>query len=85
VRYGGGCGFAQFELFGDGMFMESNPVQANILLSFKNEDSCKALLTAELEFDLSKLATLYRNSYQTPTGTIILRIRDFPDHIIYSF
>ena len=85
VRYGGGCGFVRFELFGDGMFMESNPVQANILLSFKDEDSCKALRTTELEFDLSKLATLYRTHYQTTAGTIILRLRDFSDPVTYSF
>jgi hypothetical protein len=85
VRYGGGCGTTRFELFTDGAFMESNPVQTNITLSFKDEDLCKALLTQELTFDLSKLATLYCNSYQQPTGTIILHIGDWPDSITYSF
>jgi hypothetical protein len=85
VRYGGGCGDTRFELFGDGLFMESYPVQTNIMLSFKDEDPCRALLTKVLDFDLTRLATFYRNAYQTQTGTIILRIRDFPDHIRYSF
>jgi hypothetical protein len=85
VQYGGGCGDVEFKLIGDALFMESNPVQSPIALSLKDKDWCKALITTELCYDLSALATLYRNSYQTSSGTIILRIEGFEPLVYYSF
>lgn len=77
VKYGGGCGPTSFELITDGLFMESDPVQLNVLLSFKDEDPCEMLVTRDLCFDLTNLVNLYKDSYQTDEGTIILKIRDF--------
>lgn len=54
VRYGGGCKEHEFELYWDGLFMESNPLQVKLELSHNsNEDMCRALLTDELYFNLS--------------------------------
>ena len=84
VQYDGGCGPANFELITDGLFMESNPVQLNVILAFKDEDPCEMLVTRNLCFDLSNLATYYKNSYQTTEGKIVLRILDY-NNITYDF
>jgi len=84
VQYGGGCGPTSFELITDGLFMESDPVQLNIFLSFTDEDPCEMLVTRDLCFDLTNLVNHYKDSYQTDDGTIILKIRDF-NSITYTF
>ena len=75
VQYGGGCGAVSFKLLMNGYFMESDPVQLDVLLSLKDEDPCEALIKRSICFDLSELATLYNDSYQTEEGTIIIRIK----------
>ncbi len=62
VRYGGGCADHYFSLIGSTAFMESYPVQLNILLSHNaNGDNCEALFMKELVFDLSPIKKLYHN------------------------
>jgi len=85
VQYGGGCGTTNFELLTTGFFMESNPVQLNILLSFKDDDPCEALIQEQICFDLSELTNLYNDSYRTNKGTIILWLQDYTDQLIYVF
>lgn len=74
VRYGGGCREHEFQLVAYSYFMESDPVQADILLSHNsNNDPCFALLTETLTFDLSPLKDEYLRMYPgDPDGTIIL-------------
>ena len=84
VQYGGGCGTTSFELLTNGYFMESFPVQLDVLLSFKDDDPCEALIQRQICYDLSRLATLYENSYQTTEGTIILQIKGY-DSLGYNF
>lgn len=91
-RYGGGCEEHIFDLYWDGLFMESNPVQVNLQLSHNsNNDVCRALITEKVFFDLSLLKTSYSAGYQTSQGEIIIHIYE-PDSIktarqtvIYSF
>jgi hypothetical protein len=84
VQYGGGCGSIDFELITDGLFMESNPVQLNVKLTFDDEDPCEMAIKKNLCFDLSNLATYYNDSYQTTEGKIVLHIVDY-DTITYNF
>lgn len=84
VQYDGGCGPIDFELITDGLFMESNPVQLNVILAFDDEDPCEMAVKKNLCFDLSNLATYYNDSYQTTEGKIILRILDY-NNITYDF
>jgi len=85
VQYGGGCGTADFDLLTNGLFMESDPVQLDILLSFIDDDPCEAAIQRMLCFDLSNLIALYNDSYQTTGGTIILRLEDYDDNIEFDF
>jgi hypothetical protein len=85
VNYGGGCGDTQFQLLGSPYFMESNPVQANVALSFKDEDLCEASIEKLLSYDLSRLADYYKNTHHTSSGTIMLNIQGFSTRVSYSF
>jgi hypothetical protein len=55
--------------------MESYPVQTGVRLAHAADgDTCKALLSRALRFDLSPLKSAYANSYQTATGIIRLHV-----------
>lgn len=85
VQYGGGCGTVNFELLTNGAFMESYPVQLPVRLSFQDNDFCKALLQEQVCFSLSALGELYRNSYQTQHGTIVLHLQAYEGNLTYEF
>jgi hypothetical protein len=85
ISYGGGCGSPLYELVATPTFMESNPVQVGIMLSFTDNDPCRALVTKQLCFDLTPLGKLYEKSYQTGHGTIHLRINNWGSPIEYTF
>jgi hypothetical protein len=85
VQYGGGCGNTTFKLLTNGYFMESNPVQLNILLSFIDEDPCEALIQTHRCFDLTELADHYKDGYQTQQGKIILHLKDYDEDLEYIF
>ena len=56
VQYSGGCEDHEFLLIGPNGFLESMPVQINVLLSHNaNNDLCEAYLSEELMFDLKPL------------------------------
>ena len=56
VRYGGGCKNHSFQLNWDGEIMKSQPVQVVLELTHNNNgDTCKALLSETLQYDLSTL------------------------------
>ncbi len=84
LQYGGGCGPVSAELYTDGLFMESNPVQLNLILAFTDDDPCEMIVKKKFCFDLSNLATYYNDSYQTTGGTIILVIKDY-NNLTYNF
>ncbi len=56
VRYGGGCGGADFFLLWNGALAESAPAKATLRLILKDQDHCRALLTKTLSFDIGTLA-----------------------------
>ena len=92
VRYGGGCEEHDFLLVNYGGFMESWPVQTKVLLSHDNKgDTCKALITQELKFNLTPLKLSYWALYPGSEGIIVLQIIDpngtneRPVRVRYSF
>ncbi len=85
IEYGGGCGVVNVELITNGAFMESYPVQLHIALSFKDDDTCKALLRNTFGTNLSNLAELYRTMYHTDHDSIILHLENYKESILYHF
>lgn len=86
VRYAGGCQRHEFSLHASRVFMESHPVQSPVVLHHEaNGDTCRALLTRELQFDLTPLRDAWRAGYQQQHGTIILRLRGYGEGITYTF
>ena len=74
ISYSGGCNEHDFWLYGSKAFLESNPVQVEVLLSHDGKnDACDAWLTEELEFDLTPLKTAYKQAYRSE-GKALLRI-----------
>jgi len=78
VEYGGGCEPHDHDLVAWGGWMESLPVQVNVLLTHEDhDDPCDALIHRTLRFDLTRLREDYVASYRDggpgPT-TIVLRL-----------
>jgi hypothetical protein len=86
VSYGGGCKDHIFVLIGSDVFMESHPVQTNIVLSHNaNNDMCEALLMKDMVFDLSPLKESYQDAYQASSGTIRIHLEGALEELIYHF
>lgn len=86
VSFGGGCRGHTFLLLADGAWMESYPVQTGLRLAHeKNNDSCKALLSRILKFDLTPLKVAYANSYGPAPASIRLRISGSSDSPLYKW
>jgi protein involved in sex pheromone biosynthesis len=85
IEYGGGCGTVEYSLITDGIFMESYPVQLNITLSFKDNDTCEALIRKTTTTNLSNLADYYSSLYHNDHDTIIIHLEGYNETIIYSF
>ncbi|MFC2125333.1 hypothetical protein ACFLU5_11010 [Bacteroidota bacterium] len=79
IKYGGGCGTIQYEMVSDGIFIESDPPEINLLLSFKDDDACEALVSTTLCFDLSIFQT------DSDGGTIQINLMNWDSPLIYSY
>ena len=85
VSYSGGCEEHVFELIASS-FMESYPVQVNIVLSHEdNDDLCEAWITEETMFNLLPLKVAYKNQYNENSGKIILNLENWEESIIFEF
>ena len=77
VSRGGGCTEHEYILYMNPVFMESNPVQAGLYLYHNGyNDYCDALITENIEFDLTPIADLYR-AYYGELDDIILNVYDY--------
>lgn len=87
VSYSGGCETHAFTLVAEQRFLESLPVQMRVSLAHNaNDDTCEALITEALHFDLTPIKEAYRKGYRKDTGTIILRLKDAPpSDLTYDF
>ena len=79
VSYSGGCGEAEFDLYATNKVMQSMPPQAVLLLNFKDEDPCRAIVRDTLYFDLSNFNELAKS------GGIWLHLKDSDKRVLYSF
>ena len=79
INYGGGCGTISYEMVSDGSVLESNPPQRNLLLSFKDDDNCEALISTTLCFNLS----VYR--LDSEGGTIQLNLDGWEEPLNYTY
>ncbi len=86
VSYTGGCGEHQFTLVAAPGFEESDPVQAMLQL-FHNAggDTCEAIVTETLLFDLTPLKEAWQESYGQEAGTMTLNLAGAPESIRYQF
>jgi hypothetical protein len=85
ISYSGGCEEHLFLLVATS-FMESYPVQVNVLLSHEdNNDPCDMWITKTLVFNLVNLKESWQNLYQEESGTIIMNIDGWEDPIYYEF
>jgi hypothetical protein len=85
VSYGGGCEEHIFQLIATS-FMESYPVQVNILLSHEdNDDPCDMWVTETIIFNMLPLKKSYQRSYHEEFGTIIMNIEGWNESINYDF
>lgn len=85
ANYGGGCRPQSFLLLSDAAWMESYPVQVGVRVARDAQgDTCKALLSRLLRFDLTPLKLAYNEAYHASTGIIRLNIRGFSS-VTYSW
>jgi len=74
LRHGGGCGDHNYRLFWDGRFLETDPLQARLVVRDETDDFCEALLIQEVTFDLRPM----REASGTEEGEVMLGIKNFP-------
>ena len=79
VRYGGGCGGAEFELIGSTTFGLSLPPQRSVVISFDDNDDCEAIVDTTISFDLRPLRI--ENTHEV--GIILDGISRTPFSYIY--
>ena len=85
VSYGGGCKEHKFALIATS-FMESHPVQVNVLLSHEdNDDPCDMWITEEMVFNLLTLKKAWQQSYHEKSGTIVMNVEGWEESIYYEF
>jgi hypothetical protein len=66
--------------------MESDPVQANVVLSHEdNDDPCDALITEEMVFNLLPLKKTWQEQYNKISGTIIMNVEGWEKQVTYDF
>ena len=78
VSYSGGCGEADFEIYHTNMVMHSMPPQTVLLLNFKDNDPCRAIIRDTLYFDLLPFHEL------AASGGIWLKFRDSDKKVLYK-
>ena len=86
VSFSGGCKGHDFALIASRGFMESDPVQINVLLSHDaHNDLCEAWITEDLAFDLSPLKEAWQQAYQQTSGTIIIHLEGGEESISLTY
>ena len=89
VSYSGGCKSHKFTLLASDSFLELCPAEMDISLSHDaNGDLCRAWLTEDYHFNLTPIKTLYQETYQQESGSVILHLKAPLDeivNIVYEF
>lgn len=80
VSYGGGCSPHAMDLATWGAWLESDPVQLEVLITHDGRgDSCEALISEVREFDLAPIVHAWVSEFGPGTGvprTVVLRLAD---------
>jgi len=85
VSYGGGCEEHEYQLIATS-FMESYPVQVNVLLSHEdNDDPCDMWVTETLIFNILPLKKSFQSLYHEESDTIVMNIEGWSEPIHYDF
>jgi hypothetical protein len=85
VSYGGGCEEHEFVLIATS-FMESYPVQVNIVLSHEDhDDPCDAWITEKMVFNLFPLKKAWQEQYNEESGIIIMNLQGGEESLSYEF
>jgi hypothetical protein len=86
VSYGGGCARHRFAFLVGSAFMESHPVQVHARISHDaGGDTCRALISRALAFDLSRLKQRYREGYGPGAATIVINLAGHSQSVRYHF
>jgi hypothetical protein len=75
VGFSGCRPFGDFTLFMSGGFMESNPVQARLVLGHIRDGDCEAAFRQTLRFDLTPVREAFEHAYGHP-GPLLLLLAD---------
>lgn len=76
VQHGGGCRKHDYGLYVGTVFLESLPVQVHAKLAHDaHGDPCRALVGADLQFDLRPLRERYQQG-SPGKGTIVIHLRE---------
>lgn len=86
VSHSGGCATHAWQLcWPDGMFAESSPVQASLEIWHDDGgDSCDAMLSEDVDFDLAPLAAAWNSFYGPGPGTIVVHVGEFDRTYIFG-
>lgn len=85
ISYGGGCADHEFALIASS-FMESEPVQVNVVLSHEDhDDPCDMWITQEEVFNLVPLKRAWQQAYHNISGIIVMNLEGYTDAILYHF
>ncbi len=86
LSYAGGCEKHSFWLEWDGLFLESYPVQARVILGHEDRnDGCKAIVSEKRRFDLTPFKEDWRRGYQQTEGTMSIHVKEAPRAVLYTF
>jgi hypothetical protein len=84
VQYGGGCKEHFFKLIISEGIEKSNPPQTTFFLSHNaNGDSCKALISEDLRFNIIEYKQYLLNAFNT--STIIIKFYESDIRVFYFF
>ncbi|MDQ2076400.1 hypothetical protein [Marinimicrobium sp. ABcell2] len=72
LEHSGGCDVHHFGLNVAPPFMESWPLQIHGRLTHETEDTCEAVVISQVSIDLLPLKNLYRMSYKSESGEIMI-------------
>lgn len=84
LLFDGGCVQHDFELYmAPDVFMESYPVQAQLIIRHDNHgDNCDAVINHEVAFELTPIVERYKMLYNEQTAPIILNIAEYSSEMV---
>jgi len=86
VSHSGGCKQHTYGVCWDGTLLESAPPQARLKILHEDQgDRCEAVVTRDLQIDLTSLKARLQSDFQMQSGTVILRLSSSQPNPRYDF